>query len=163
DEALATSYDFHVNDARHFYSDKSVIYSPADGVVVEIENKLDDLYDSRFDLAKAVEAGQVKHIAGNYVVIQHNDQEFSHLFHFLKGSIKGKMGQRVKAGQPLGLTGFSGAATTYSHLHYQLMDGPNFLIAESLPAKFTDITLLMGNRKTHHAEVSLDTGDIILN
>ena len=32
-------------------------------------------------------------------------------------------------------------ATTYSHLHYQLLDGQNFLIAESLPARFTNITL----------------------
>jgi len=163
DDALATHYDFHVNDATNFYSDKSLIYSPADGVVVEMVNNLDDLYDSQFDMAKAVEAEQVKSIAGNYIVIKHNDHEFSHLFHFLKDSIKVKKGQQVKVGQPLGLTGFSGAATTYSHLHYQLMDGKNFLTAESLPARFTNITLLLGNRKIHHDEVALDTGDIILN
>jgi len=67
------------------------------------------------------------------------------------------------AGQSLGLTGFSGAATLYSHLHYQLMDGQNFLTAESLPATFTDVTLLQGKRKIHYDDVSLDTGDIILN
>jgi hypothetical protein len=163
DDALASSYDFHVNDATNFYSDKSIVYSPADGVVVEMENKLDDLYDSRFNMEKAVESEQVKSIAGNYLVIKHNDHEFSHLFHFLKDSIKVNKGQQVKAGQPLGLIGFSGAATTYSHLHYQLMDGQNFLTAESLPARFTNITLLLGKRKIHHAEVALDTGDIILN
>jgi len=161
--ALATSYDFHVNDATNFYSDKSLIYSPADGVVVEMENNLDDLYKSRFDMEKAVAAEQVKSIAGNYLVIKHNDHEFSHLFHLLKHSIKVKNGQQVKAGQALGLIGFSGAATTYSHLHYQLMDGQNFLTAESLPAKFTNVTLLLGKRKIHYAEVALDTGDIILN
>jgi len=163
DDALATSYDFHVSDASNFYSDRAVIYSPADGVVVEMENNLDDLYDSRFDMAKAVEAKQVKSIAGNYLVIKHNDHEFSHLFHLLRDSIKVNIDQQVKAGQPLGLIGFSGAATTYSHLHYQLMDGQNFLTAESLPAKFTNVTLLLGKRKNHHAEVALDTGDIILN
>jgi len=163
DEALLTSYDFHVSDATNFYSDKSVIYSPADGVVVEMENKLDDLYESRFDMEKAVAAKQVKSIAGNYLVIKHNDHEFSHLFHFLKGSIKVQTGQQVKAGQPLGLIGFSGAATLYSHLHYQFMDGQNFLSAESLPAKFTNVTLLLGKRKINHPEVALDTGDIILN
>jgi len=163
DDALVTSYDFQVNDATSFYSDKSPIYSPADGVVVEIESNLDDLYESRFDMEKAVEAKQVKSIAGNYVVIRHNDREFSHLFHFLKDSIKVNVGQQVKAGQLLGLTGFSGAATTYSHLHYQLMDGQNFLTANSLPARFTNITLLLGKREIHHAEVALDTGDIILN
>jgi hypothetical protein len=162
-DALADSYDFHVNDATNFYSDKSLVYSPADGVVVEMENKLDDLYDSRFDMEKAVAAGQVKSIAGNYLVIKHNEHEFSHLFHLLKHSIKVDKGQQVKGGQPLGLIGFSGAATTYSHLHYQLMDGQNFLTSESLPAKFSNITLLLGNRKIHHAEVTLDTGDIILN
>lgn len=162
-DALATSYDFHVNDATNFYSDKSLIHSPAEGTVVEVQNDLDDLYDSRFDLEEAIEAKQVKSIAGNYVIIQHNDHEFSHMFHFLKDSIKVREGQQVKAGQPLGLTGFSGAATTYSHLHYQLMDGQNFLTAESLPAKFSNITLLQGKKELHFAEVSLDTGDIILN
>ena len=160
---LATSYDFHVNDATNFYSDRSLIYSPADGIVVEVQNNLDDLYGSRFDMEKAVATDQVKSIAGNYLVIKHNDHEYSHLFHFLKDSIKVNKGQQVKVGQPLGLTGFSGAATTYSHLHYQLMDGQNFLTAESLPAKFTNITLLLGNRKLHFPEVALDTGDIILN
>ena len=163
DEALATSYDFHVSDATNFYSDKSVVYSPADGVVVEMENKLDDLYDSSFDMGKAVAEKQVKSIAGNYLVIKHNDHEFSHLFHFLKGSIKVETGQRIKSGQALGLIGFSGAATLYSHLHYQLMAGQNFLSAESLPAKFTNVTLLLGKRKVNHPEVALDTGDIILN
>jgi hypothetical protein len=163
DDALATSYDFHVQDATNFYSDKSLIYSPADGVVVELETDLDDLYGARFDLGKAVAAEKVKSIAGNYLVIKHNEHEFSHLFHFLKGSIKVKKGQQVKAGQPLGLIGFSGAATTYSHLHYQLMDGQNFLTAESVPARFTNITLLLGKRKIHYSEVALDTGDIILN
>lgn len=162
-EALAKSYDFHVKDATNFYSDKSPIYSPADGVVVEVQNDLDDLYDSRFNLDEAVAKKQLKDIAGNYVVIQHNAREFSHLFHFLKGSIKVTEGQHVKAGQPLGLIGFSGAATTYSHLHYQLMDGQNFLTAESLPVKFTNVTLLQGTKKLHFAEVALDTGDIILN
>jgi hypothetical protein len=163
DDALATSYDFHVQDATNFYSDRSLIYSPADGVVVEVETNLDDLYGARFDMGKAVAAKKVKSIAGNYLVIKHNEHEFSHLFHFLKGSIKVKKGQQVKAGQALGLTGFSGAATTYSHLHYQLMDGQNFLTAESVPARFTNITLLLGKRKIHYSEVALDTGDIILN
>ena len=163
DGALATSYDFHVQDATNFYSDKSLIYSPADGVVVELETNLDDLYGARFDMGKAVAAEKVKSIAGNYLVIKHNEHEFSHLFHFLKDSIKVKKGQQVIAGQPLGLTGFSGAATTYSHLHYQLMDGQNFLTAESVPARFTNITLLLGKRKIHYSEVALDTGDIILN
>jgi len=43
------------------------------------------------------------------------------------------------------------------------MDGQDFLTAESLPAKFINVTLLMGKRKIHHVEVILDTGDIILN
>jgi len=163
EDELAGSYDFHVKDATNFYSDKSLVYSPADGLVVEMENGLDDLYDSRFDMEKAVETQQVKNIAGNYLVLKHNDHEFSHLFHFLKGSIKVSEGQQVTAGQALGLTGFSGAATTYSHLHYQLMDGQNFLTANPLPAKFTNITLLQGSEKIHYPRLTLNTGDIILN
>jgi hypothetical protein len=161
-EALATSFDFNVKNARNFYTDQRTVYSPGDGEVVEVVKHLDDLYDSRFDMKKAVEEKQVKSIAGNYVVIRHNDREFSHMFHFLQDSIKVSVGQSVKAGQPIGLIGFSGAATLYSHLHYQLMNGQDFLTAQSLPAKFSNVTLLSGSKKNHFAEVSLDTGDFYL-
>ena len=39
-----------------------------------MKNDLDDLYDSSFDLEEAVANDRVKNIAGNYIIIRHNDR-----------------------------------------------------------------------------------------
>ncbi len=161
-EEYSENYDFHFKDARKFYTDDALVYSPADGEIVACVDDLDDLYDTQFDMDGAIHADRVSDIAGNYIVIQHNDLEFSHLFHLKKKGITVRKGDKVKKGQPIGRIGFSGAATTYSHLHYQLMDGPDFLMGNPLPCKFSDVTLILGSETRKYDELELDTGDIIL-
>ena len=160
DEAAA-NFDFHFPDARRFYSDGAPVTSPADGRVVVVVDDQPDLYDSVFDFDEAVRENQVHRLAGNYVVIQHNEHEFSHLFHFRRGSITVRQSQEVCAGDPLGRIGFSGAATVYSHLHFQLMNGADFLVAESVPARFKNVTFLEGTRQQLLFDVAVDTGDIV--
>ena len=117
------NHDFHFMDVRHFYTHGVSVYAPGDGVVVDVVNHLDDLYERSFDFDGAVKNNRIRDLAGNYVIIQHNSAEFSHLFHLLKGSIRVSDGQQVQAGEKIGRIGFSGAANLYSHLHYQLMNG----------------------------------------
>src|SRR4029077_19752002 len=74
-------------------------------------------------------------VAGNCVVIDHGDGEFSLLAHMKRGSVKVKKGDRVKMGDPIGQLGNSGA-TTGPHLHYHLMAGPKLLLSDGLPAQF---------------------------
>ena len=157
----ATNYDFRFPDARRFYSNNAPVLSPADGRVVVVINDQPDLYDAPFDFDEAVREDAVHRLAGNYVVIQHNEREFSHLFHFLEGSISVTEAQEVRVGDLLGHIGFSGAATVYTHLHYQLMNGPDFLQAESVPARFREITFLEGSARHQVSNVALDTGDIV--
>ena len=83
------------------------------------------------------------------------------MFHLQKGSIIVKKGDEVKQGQLLAKIGFSGAATTYSHLHYQLMDGADFLNDNALPCQFSDITLILGSKKVRYDKLSIDTGDFV--
>lgn len=155
------NYDFRFPDPRRFYSDRAPVFSPAGGEVVIVVDGQPDLYDSTFDFDAAVAANRLHDLAGNYVVIRHNEREYSHLFHILAGSIEVKAGQQVKTGDLLGRIGFSGAATVYSHLHYQLMDGPDFLTAESVPACFRQLTLIRGDTRETVSNVTIDTADII--
>lgn len=144
-------YDFRFPDAKRFYSHRERVYAPSAGEVVIAIDDRPDLYDSPFDLKKAVDDNRVHDLAGNYVVIQHNDREFSHLFHFLQDSLEVETGQPVNTGDPLGRIGFSGAATVYTHLHFQLMDGSDFLTANPLPARFRKAIFVRGDptRGTH--------------
>ncbi len=157
-----TNYDFHFDDVSKFHTHGAMVYAPADGVIVEVANQLEDLYESPFRMDSAIERNQVEEIAGNYIVIKHNNKEFSHLFHLMKGSVEVDIGDQIERGQPMARIGFSGAATTYSHLHYQLMDGKDFLRDIPLPCKFSDVTLVLGTTQELNEELVIDTGDFVI-
>jgi hypothetical protein len=160
-EEFKDNYDFHFSDVKKFHTHEVDVYAPADGEIVEVVNDREDLYDTQFNLDEAISADRVKDIAGNYVIIRHTDGEYSHLFHLLKGSIATDVGQKVMKDEPIAKVGFSGASTTYSHLHYQLMDGKDFLNASPLPCKFSNVNLIMGGKTVRYNELSIDTGDFV--
>lgn len=157
-----SNYDFHFDDVTSFYTHGADVHAPADGEIVVVVKSLDDLYNTKFDMDEAIQEERVADIAGNYVVIRHNESEFSHLFHLMEGSVKVSVGDPVSRNQIIAKIGFSGAATTYSHLHYQLMDGEVFLRDNPLPFQFSDVVILQGAEKVRFGSTSVDTGDIIL-
>jgi murein DD-endopeptidase MepM/ murein hydrolase activator NlpD len=82
--------------------------------------------------------GWTNAVAGNYVVIDHRNGEFSAYCHLQEGSIRVKTGDKVNQGMAIakvGNTGNSGAP----HLHFQLMDSQNFFIANGLPIMFENV------------------------
>ncbi len=155
------NYDFHFSDVTKFYTHEADVYAPAEGEIVDVVDDHDDLYGSSFDMDEAIREGRVADIAGNHVIIRHNEGEFSHLFHLLRESVLVSVGDTVSRDQPIAKIGFSGAATTYSHLHYQLMDGTDFLKANPLPCRFSDVMLVRGRELVRYKETTVDTGDTI--
>jgi hypothetical protein len=82
--------------------------------------------------------GWTNAVAGNYVVIDHGNGEFSAYCHLQEGSIRVKTGDKVNQGMAIakvGNTGNSGAP----HLHFQLMDSQDFFIANGLPMMFENV------------------------
>jgi hypothetical protein len=158
----SSNYDFHFTDVTRFYTHEADVLAPADGEVVAVVDRLDDLYGTSFNMDEAIREKRVADIAGNRVIIKHNESEFSHLFHLLKDSVGVSVGDTVSRNRIIAKIGFSGAATTYSHLHYQLMDGEDFLKDNPLPCQFSDVSLLRGKEKIRFDRTSIDTGDIIL-
>lgn len=156
------NYDFHFSDVTKFYTHEAEVYAPAEGEIVDVVDDHDDLYGSSFDMDEAIREGRVADIAGNHLIIRHNEGEFSHLFHLLRESVLVSVGDTVSRDQPIAKIGFSGAATTYSHLHYQLMDGADFLKANPLPCRFSDVMLVRGSELVRYREATVDTGDIIV-
>ncbi len=64
-------------------------------------------------------------------------------------------------GNTLGEIGFSGTATVYAHLDYQLMDGPDFMHAQALPVQFSDVTLIRGQKQIRLPRTVPETGDFL--
>ncbi len=70
-------------------------------------------------------------IAGNFVMIDHGNSEYSLYAHMQPGSLRVKVGDAVKAGQPIGKLGSSGNSTE-PHLHFQVCDRPDPLMLRRL-------------------------------
>jgi murein DD-endopeptidase MepM/ murein hydrolase activator NlpD len=78
--------------------------------------------------------------AGNNVVLEIRPGVFAIYAHMQPGSVRVQVGDRVTAGQVLGLLGNSGNSTG-PHLHFGLYDGPDPLTDNSLPMAFDRWTL----------------------
>jgi len=105
----------------------SPVHSVADGVVVNLYDETDEQIPS--EDAKGI---TTENIGGNMLVIEIGDGVYAFYAHLQRGSLKFTLGDRVKAGDVIGLLGNTGNSTA-PHLHFHLMDGPSPLNANGLP------------------------------
>ena len=73
-------------------------------------------------------------VMGNYVILE-CDGVYAGFAHLTTGSVAVEAGQLVRVGDVLGRVGHTGNSTA-PHLHFQLMDGPDPLIARGVPCAF---------------------------
>ena len=71
-------------------------------------------------------------VGGNYVAIDIGRGRYALYAHVQPGSLRVKVGDRVKRGQVIALLGNSGNSTE-PHVHFQIADGPTFLSSEGIP------------------------------
>lgn len=92
------------------------VLSPVDGVVTGVVDGLPDM--------EPLAQQDTEHIAGNHVVIarQGDAETYVGLAHLRAGSIRVRVGEKVLAGQPVGLVGNSGN-TSEPHLHIHAKTG----------------------------------------
>lgn len=107
------------------------IHAAADGVVVNLYDGADEQVPG--PEAKGIDADN---IGGNMLVVDIGGGVYAFYAHLQRGSLKVKLGDKVKTGQVLGLLGNTGNSTA-PHLHFHVMDGPTPLNANGLPFVFT--------------------------
>lgn len=169
---LRYAHDFCVTDAqgRLYRTDGAVpedwygfgtpILATGDGVVADMH---DGMPDNRkggpppFDQAAIMK--NLKLFLGNYVILDHGNDEYSLFAHLQQGSVAVKPGQRVARGTRIGGMGMSGDAFLV-HLHYQLQSGEG-LDKEGLPAIFDNVQFAKGEGWTPSATSAVDSGDIV--
>lgn len=106
------------------------IYAPCDGEVVAIEDTcherkraylLTDVLRARKYSKTHIHSGNVKAIAGNYLIIKHREGVYVACCHIQPDSIKVSIGQTIKTGDKLACIGHTGNSM-FPHLHFQMMD-----------------------------------------
>lgn len=77
---------------------------------------------------------------GNHVVVAFGGGHYAFYAHLQPGTVRVKVGQRVRVGQTLGLLGNSGNSNA-PHLHFHVMDSPHPLASNGMPYRFSEFTV----------------------
>jgi len=110
-----------------YYAYGTELLAVADGVVVATKDSIPQNVPG----GRAVKIDLVT-VGGNYVGIDIGGGRYALYAHVQPGSLRVKVGDRVKRGQAIALLGNSGNSTE-PHVHFQIADGPTFLSSEGLP------------------------------
>lgn len=152
------------NKHNYFCYGKEIL-APADGIVVEVKTNCRD--------SKIMGRGQtdpiIKDIRGNYIVIQHAENEYSCLAHLKPQSILVTVGEKVTRKQIIALCGNTGNSSE-PHLHFQLQNSQDFFNGAGLPIYFEGIEVwqqvnydLLDSRKTEKSSDFLSRGMAVKN
>ncbi|MGM8215396.1 peptidoglycan DD-metalloendopeptidase family protein [Bacillaceae bacterium W0354] len=121
------SYDGDPTVNENYYAFGKDAVAPKEGIVVATENSLKD--------NKPGVETNTENPLGNYVIIEHDHQEYSIIGHLKEGSLTVNEGDEVKAGDFIGLVGNSGNSSE-RHIHFQVSNGQDLFESQSLRIKF---------------------------
>jgi hypothetical protein len=111
------------------------VHSATAGKVVGVLDNVPETTPGSFPPAITAEKA-----GGNHVVVAIGGGRYAFYAHLQPGSVRVKVGQKVKVGQTLGLLGNTGNSDA-PHLHFHVMDSPHPLEANGLPYRFSNFTV----------------------
>lgn len=125
------------------------VLAPADGTVYEVRDGVVDTPMTQFaDSDPAVVMKRLNEYQtklrrqygmrgtdGNYIIVDHGNNEYSVMDHLKKGSIRVRRGEIVKQGQVIAQVGQSGLSTE-PHLHFEVVSDPDPFKQRGLPISF---------------------------
>jgi hypothetical protein len=117
----------------HIYG-KPVI-AVADGTVVGTRNDLNDQVPGALPANIPLDEAD-----GNFVVLDIGSGLFVNYAHMRRGSVRVKLGDKVRRGDQIGEVGNTGNSSA-PHMHLHVMDGASPLAADGLPYVFDSFTI----------------------
>lgn len=116
-----------------YYAYGHELRAVADGIVAVTKDSIPENVPG--EDSRAVKIDLVT-VGGNFVGIDIGNGKYALYAHAQPGSLRVKVGDRVKRGQVIALLGNSGNSTE-PHVHFQIADGPSFLTSEGEPYAMT--------------------------
>jgi len=131
---------FHGDSTKNanWYGYGTPVVAVADGIVTEVKDSIIENVPMSPTMAVPI---TLETVGGNHVILDIGGGVYAFYAHVQPGSLKVKLGDKVKRGQVLGLLGNSGNSTA-PHLHFQLTDGNSPLGAEGVPFVFENFEQL---------------------
>jgi murein DD-endopeptidase MepM/ murein hydrolase activator NlpD len=119
-------------DKRSYYAYGKQVLAVADGRVVKVRDGIPENvpgHDEEFHPAVPI---TMKTLAGNTVTLDLGKGQFAHYLHLQPGTLRVKVGDRVRRGQILAKIGNSGDARE-PHLHFEVTDSPIVMVGQGVP------------------------------
>jgi N-acyl-D-aspartate/D-glutamate deacylase/murein DD-endopeptidase MepM/ murein hydrolase activator NlpD len=116
-------------DNKNYYAYGEEILAVADGVVADVKDGLPENVPGITSRAIPITLDTA---GGNYITVDLGQGRYAFYAHAQPGSIKLRVGQKVRRGQVLGLVGNSGNSTE-PHLHFHVADAISPLGSEGIP------------------------------
>ncbi|MCP5060201.1 MAG: M23 family metallopeptidase [bacterium] len=132
-----TSYRHDGRELEDFLAYGRAILAPAPGVVVRARDGMRD-YPKTGTGWIDWRAGDPR---GNHVLIRHARGEYSVLAHLQPGSVRVRVGDEVRRGQPMGFCGNSGHSTQ-PHLHFHVQDRSSAMLARGRPVRLSGFSVI---------------------
>ena len=136
--ADGNTYTGDPSDNKNYRAYGAEIHAVADGVVTQVKDGLPQNTPGAKSLAVPL---SLETIGGNHVIMEIGDGLYAFYAHMQPGSVRVKVGDKVRRGQVLGLLGNTGDSSE-PHLHFQICNANSELGSEGLPYAFASFEVL---------------------
>jgi murein DD-endopeptidase len=130
------TYQGDAADNKNYRAYGAEIHAVADGVVTQTKDGIPQNVPNKPPVVPIT----LETIGGNHVIMDIGNGLYAFYAHLQPGSVRVKVGDRVKRGQVLGLLGNSGNSSE-PHLHFHICDANSELGSEGLPYAFAEYEL----------------------
>jgi murein DD-endopeptidase len=131
------TYQGNPNDNKNYRAYGAEIRAVADGVVTEVGDGIPQNTPGAKSLAVPI---TLETIGGNHVIMEIGNGLFAFYAHMQPGSLRVRVGDKVRRGQVLGLLGNTGNSSE-PHLHFQICSANSELGSEGLPYAFASFAV----------------------
>jgi len=157
--ANGASFSGPEGDIASYYANGKRVLAVANGTVVRIKDGIPNNKAGHVG-AEALDP-TLETIAGNTIALDLGQGQFAHYMHLQPGSLRVKIGQRVRRGEVIALVGNSGSSFE-PHLHFEVTTSADTLTGEGLPYLLDEYDAVI-NGVAEHRRRELPTRGTIVN
>jgi murein DD-endopeptidase MepM/ murein hydrolase activator NlpD len=132
-------------DNASYFGYGSHVLAVADGLVVGTGDGVPQNVPGRTPAVTMT----LRNIPGNSITLDIGKNQYAHYMHLQPGSLRVKVGERVRHGQVLGIVGNAGSSFL-PHLHFEVTNSPRLLDGQGIPYVFRSFRVVSGAEPVQH-------------